>query len=498
MSKLSRRQFLAATAGTAAATLVPRHVLGGPGYVPPSDLVNIGYVGCGSQGLRLLMEALGHPEINIVAVCDPNRGSDDYPTWGPGEIKGKIRGFLEDPTWGEGKRDGTCGREVGQELVNRHNAKLKRSGTFKECGAYADFREMLAQEQDLDAVYIMTPDHMHTPVALYAMRAGKHAITHKSAAVTLHEARLLHDTAKETGVATHMYCASDSRGTPQLIEWLAAGAIGPVREVHNWTDRPYWPQGMYALPSDPQPVPDGLDWSLWQGVVPERPYHPSYTHARFRGWVDYGSGTLGDVASYSFHQIFSVMQFGIPDVVEAFASRFYSIKQDTWHREVNMVSYPESCQVRWDFPARGDMPPARLYWYDGGMRPYTPEILEKEGVELNRDGGLMFVGDDGILIGGWREPRLYPSARAASFTPPEPTLPRLESELDQFVHACKGGPATNANFMHIRAQLEAVLIGNVAMRVPGKLRWNSEQLTFADSPDATKLVSRAYRDGWTI
>ncbi len=497
MSTMNRRQFLSATAAGATISLVPRHVLGGPGHVPPSDLVNIGYIGCGSQGIRLLIEALGHPEIHIAAVCDPNRGSDDYPTWGPGEIKGKIRAALGDPTWGEGKRDGTCGREIGELLVNRHYARLRGSGASSGCGAYADFREMLAQEKDLDAVYIMTPDHMHAPIAIAAMRAGKHVITHKSAAVTLQEARVLRDTARQTGLATHMYCASDSPQTPMLIEWLRSGAIGPVREVHNWTDRPYWPHGMFELPEDQPAVPDGFQWDLWQGAVPERPYNPAYTHARFRGWIDYGSGTLGDVASYSFHQIFSVMEFGFPQAVQAFPSRHYSIKNDTWHREVNAVSYPRASTVRWDFPARGDMPPARLTWYDGGMRPYTPELLEKEGVELDNDGGLMFVGDDGILLTG-RRPAIYPRSRGESFTPPEPTLPRVESELDQFVHACKGAGPTNANFEHIQAQLETVLTGNVALRAPGKLSWNSETMAFGGNPEANKLLSRTYRPGWEL
>ncbi|MBM3892419.1 MAG: Gfo/Idh/MocA family oxidoreductase, partial [Verrucomicrobia bacterium] len=297
---LNRRQFVSAAAVTAAVSIVPRHVLGGVKHVAPSEKVNIAYIGCGTQGLRQLMPALEKPEINVVAVCDPNRQSDDYPEWGRHELNNKVAKFLDDPTWAKGARGGLCGREVGQEIVSRYYAKQKRSGKPGECRAYSDFRELLEKEKDVDAVYIMTPDHLHGLIAVRAMRKGKHAITHKPISNVLHEVRVARDTARETGVATQLFCAAGNTTTPAISEWIASGVIGPVREVHNWSTRPFWPQGMTERPADTPPVPDGLAWDLWLGPAAQRPYHPAYTHAVFRGWYDFGTGALGDMGHYSF------------------------------------------------------------------------------------------------------------------------------------------------------------------------------------------------------
>ena len=303
----TRRTFLGTAAGAAAVTLVPRPVLGGPGFVAPSDRINVAYVGCGTQGLRQLMPALESPDLKVVAVCDPNRRSEDYIEWSRFELRDKIRAFLKDPGWAEGAKACPCGREVGRELVDRHYGATPGGG----CRTYADFRELLAQEKDLDAVYCMTPDHLHGTIALAAMRAGKHFITHKPIANVLHEARLVVRTARETGAATHLFCASGQKDTATIAEWLAAGAIGPVREVHNWSTRPFWPQGMTTLP-EPAPVPEGLDWDLWLGPLPPRPYSPHYTHAVFRGWYDFGTGALGDMGHYSFFQVFKLLRLGSP------------------------------------------------------------------------------------------------------------------------------------------------------------------------------------------
>ncbi|MGA2033419.1 MAG: Gfo/Idh/MocA family oxidoreductase, partial [Thermoguttaceae bacterium] len=273
---LNRRQFLDATAAAAAVTIVPSHVLGGQADPPPSQRVNIGFVGCGSQGFRQLMPALEKPAVNIVAVCDPNRRSDDYPEWSRHELNEKVGRFLGDPEWACTARGGLCGREVGQEIVNRYYARQKRSGQGGACRAYVDFRDMLDREKDLDAVYIMTPEHLHGTIAVRAMRHKKHVITHKPVANVLYEARLARDTARQTGLAAQLLCSAGMASTPMLCEWIWSGAIGPVREVHNWSTRPFWPQGMTALPAERPPVPDGFDWDLWLGPVPHRPYHPAY------------------------------------------------------------------------------------------------------------------------------------------------------------------------------------------------------------------------------
>lgn len=496
---LSRRRFLGATAVTAAVSVVPQGVLGGAAPTTSSRRINVGYVGCGSQGLRQLMPALQRSELQIIAVCDPNRRSDDYPEWGRGELNDKVRAFLGDDGWAAGARGGLCGREVGLEIVNRYYAQHRPSGEAKGCRAYADFREMLEREADLDAVYVMTPEHLHATIAVQAMRRNKHVVMHKPLSNVLAEARLVRDTAKETGVATHMFCAADKPTTPQIQEWLMAGAIGPVREVHNWSSRPFWPQGMTALPAETPPVPDGLDWDLWLGPVPARPYHPAYTHAVFRGWYDFGTGALGDMGHYSFFQLFKILKLGAPTSVEATRSQFWAIADFQWSKQVNRVSYPRASMIHWEFPARGDLPAVDLHWYDGGLRPPTPSELVSDGEDL-ADEGLLLVGDRGKILAGFSgdSPRLIPAVRMREFQTPPETLPRPSGELDQWIRACQGGGASEASFAQVYPFAETILLGTVALRVPNRLRWDSEKMEFTGNAEANALLRRIYRAGWEM
>jgi hypothetical protein len=493
---VDRRTFLERSATTAAVTLASRHALGQPRHVPPRDRINVGYVGCGTQGLRQLMPALGHPDLRVVAVCDPNRRSEDYVEWSRFELRDKIRAFLKDPAWAEGAASCPAGREVGREIVDRHYGASAGGG----CGAYADFREMLAKEKGLDAVYVMTPDHLHAPVALAAMKARKHVIMHKPLGNVLHEARLVVEAARQAGVATHMFCSADMESTAQIAEWVAAGAIGPVREVHNWSTRPYWPQGMTALPSESVPVPDGLEWDLWLGPVPPRPYHPAYRNAVFRGWYDFGTGALGDMGHYSFFQVFKILKLGSPLTVEATRSQFWKIDELLWKRQPVNVSYPQASLVRWEFPERPGMPPVALHWYDGGLRPPKPRELEEDG-EPMPDEGLLFVGDGGKVLADFsgRRPRLLPKARMQAFQPPPPTLPRPADELDQWVRACRGTAPSDASFESVAAVSETILLGTIAVRVDKKLRWDAASARFVDAPEADALVARPeYREGWKL
>lgn len=492
---LTRRRFLERTAATTAATLVARHVVGGPRYVAPSDRISVAYVGCGTQGLRQLMPALESPDLRIVAVCDPNRKSHDYVEWGRFELRDKIRTFLKDPAWAEGATSCPCGREVGRELVDRHYGASAGGG----CHAYADFRELLAKEKDLDAVYVMTPDHLHGTIALAAMRAGRHVITHKPIANVLAEAQLVIKTARATGAATHLFCAAGQTETARLAEWLDAGAIGPVREVHNWSTRPFWPQGMATLPTE-APVPDGLDWDLWLGPLPPRPYSPHYTNAVFRGWYDFGTGALGDMGHYSFYQIFELLKLGSPLSVEATRSQYWKIEDLLWKKQVNTVSYPQASLVRWEFPERAGQPPVALHWYDGGLRPPKPRELDEDGEPMPEE-GMLLVGERGKILADFtgRNARLLPKARMASFSPPPESRARPIDELAQWVRACRGTQASDASFEKVAAMTETILIGTIALRVDRKLAWDAASGRFVGAPEADALLARpAYRQGWAL
>ncbi len=492
---VSRRAFLERGATTAGVTLVARHVLGGPRYVPPSDRINVAYVGVGTQGIRQLMPALQHADLRVTAVCDPNRRSEDYVEWFRHELRDKVRAFLKDSAWANGARACPCGREVGREIVDRYYGASVGGG----CRAYADFRELLAREKDLDAVYIMTPDHLHATIALAAMKAGKHVITHKPLGNVLHEAELVIRAARETGAASHMFCASGLESTAELTEWVEAGAIGPVREVHNWSTRPFWPQGMTSFPTETVPVPEGLDWDLWLGPVPHRPYHPAYTNAVFRGWYDFGTGALGDMGHYSFFQIFKILKLGSPLRVEASRSQYWKIDDLLWKKQPNAVSYPQASLIRWEFAERQGLAPVALHWYDGGLRPPKPRELEEDGEPMPEE-GLLLVGDGGKILAEFngRNPRLVPKAKMQAFRRPPQTLPRPIGELDQWVRACRGLGASDASFERVAAISETILLGNVALRVDKKLRWDAASARFIGAPEADALTTRTYREGWAL
>ncbi|ASV76869.1 putative NADH-dependent dehydrogenase [Thermogutta terrifontis] len=499
-SKVNRRGFVASSALATVATVVPRSVLGGPGFVPPSEKIHIGYVGCGTQGLRQLMQALPRQEIRIVAVCDPNRKSDDYPEWGPREIVSKVRAFLEDPRWGEGARGGLCGREVGLEIVSRYYAKASDNATERpQCRAYSDFRQMLADERDLDAVYIMTPDHLHGVIAARALKAGKHAITHKPISNVLQEVRILRDLAQQTGLATQLFCAADNPDAATIAEWIQAGAIGQVREVHNWSTRPFWPQGMTEYPTEKVPLPDGFEWDLWLGPAQERPYHPAYTHAVFRGWYDFGTGALGDMGHYSFYQIFKILGLGSPVSVEASRSQFWRIENYTWKKQINRVSYPRASLIHWEFPSSDQRSAVKLHWYDGGLRPELLAELEVDGLDMPEE-GMLFVGDQGKILAGFtgNNPRLIPQKRMKDFQPPPKRLPRPAGELDQFIRACRGEAKADANFVSVYPMAETILLGTIAVRVNQKLRWDTTRGEFTNSAEANALIRRENRPGWEL
>src|SRR5258707_3885231 len=375
---LTRRKFLGQGAATAMAfSIVPRHVLGGPGFVPLSEKVNIAFIGVGSQGLRVMLHFLKEPDVQGVAVCDPNKSSADHPQWDTHEFCNSVRKLLGvDTGWNWLSPDqpiqlthslrvtsGVAGREPCQKIVDAYYATQQRSGEYRGCSAYSDFRELFEKQKDVDAVVVCTTDNLHAAVSAAAMRKRQHLFCQKPLTHTIYEARRMAEIARETGVGTQIAVGNQaSEDTRLLCEWIWDGAIGPVREVANWSSRPYWPQGL-ERPKESEAVPEGFDWNLWLGPAPERPFNQAYLPFVWRGWSDFGCGALGDMGSYSFDTIFRVLKLEAPASVEASSTDRYK------------ETYPLASIIRYNFAARGGMPSVKCTWYDGGLKPARPDEL---------------------------------------------------------------------------------------------------------------------------
>jgi predicted dehydrogenase len=499
---MSRRKFLT-TAGAAAATvtIAPRHVLGGAGYVPPSGKINLAFIGVGSQGLRVMVRFLQNDDVQAVAVCDPNKSSGDYPQWSKSEFCNAVRRLLGTSSGWEWLSPngpipltrtrtataGVAGREPCQRIVDAYYGGRKRSGESRGCTAYSDFRELLDKEKDVDAVVVGTTDHLHAAVAVAAMKKGKHVFCQKPMTHTVYEARRLAEVARATGVATQVAVGNQaSEDTRLLCEWIWGGAIGPVRQVHNWSSRPFWPQGL-DRPKEAQRVPEGLDWDLWLGPAPERPFHRAYLPFIWRGWYDFGCGALGDMGCYSFDTIFRVLKLEAPTTVEASSSERYA------------ETFPGASIVHFHFPARADMPPVRLTWYDGGLKPPRPEELE-EGRRFDEE-GLLFLGDRGTILCGFngRRPQLIPEARMRAFTPPPKTLPRSTGHEREWLDACRGGKTPpGANFEFSGVVTEALLLGTVAQRTGQRLLWDRANLKATNVAAVEQYLRPERRQGWML
>jgi hypothetical protein len=396
-------------------------VLGGPGFIAPSDKLNLAYIGCGTQGMREMIQLIPNPKLRIVAVCDPNKFSTNYVDWSPGEIRGNIRHALQDPSWGASLDGIPGGRDLGKEFVEKYYAKTNSQPGYKGCASYVDFRELLEKENGVDAVKIMTPDHHHATISIAAMKKGKHVVIHKPLANRMYEGRLSIETARKTGVSTHLLAYSKISGDDLALKMIQDGAIGTLKEIHNWSNRPVWPQWT-ANPTDTPPIPDGLDWDLWLGPVPDRPYHPNYTNCVFRGWYDFGAGSIADMGHYSLWPLF--LTLGIktaPLSAEACGTTTCTINNHVSVGVNNNVAFPYSCSIRFKFPAQEKLPAFDLYWYDGGIKPPVPDELAAEGGSLERE-GMMLVGDKGKILAGFRceSPKLLPSSKMQGYLNGQP------------------------------------------------------------------------------
>ncbi|MDI9402214.1 MAG: Gfo/Idh/MocA family protein [Limisphaerales bacterium] len=449
---LSRRDFLkASTVAATAFTIVPGHVLGLNGATPPSERVRIAGIGIGGQGAHDLGQFRNLP-VDVVGLCDVD--------------------------WARG--------------AGSFNA-------FPKAKKYKDYRKMLDEmDKEIDAVIVATPDHTHAPASIDAMRRGKHVYCEKPLTHTMYEARWMAEEARKHGVATQMGNQGQaSEDTYRLCEMIQAGAIGKVKELHVWTDRPsnglfgeYWPQGVNRPEGSP-PVPESLDWDLWLGVAPERPYHPAYHPFVWRGWWDFGTGALGDIGCHFYAPIFRALGLTghYPKTVHAVSTR------------VNEETFPLGSVVEWQFESYGNNPPLKMVWYDGGLRPFRPDLVP-EGAAMSENGRLI-VGEEGVIL----DSAIYDEKRRKEVGEIPKTLERSPGHYAEFVLACKDPKKQPArmNFDEAGPLAQVVLMGNVALRVGLReeltrirLHWDQEQFKFTNSEEANLHVHKKYRDGWTL
>lgn len=502
--RVNRRKFLKISAASAAAvSIVPRHVLGGEGNIAPSEKLTMALIGCGTQGLTELFRMLATPEIQLIAVCDPNKDSDDYVEWGKGSIRSAIASGLKRPQWRSSSKGAPGGRDVGKEIIETYYADNKPSGNFNGCASYSDFRELLDKQNGLDAVKVMTPDHLHATVAIAAMKKGKHVLMHKPLANRVLEARLVIETARKTGVGTHFIPADSGQQVETAFQWIRDGAIGNLREIHNWSHRPMWPQ--YAtIPTDTPPVPKGFDWDLWLGPSLDRPYHPHYTHAVFRGWYEFGGGPIADMGHYSLWRVFSQLELDAPTFVESTPSHLCAIHDGVSSKIRNDYSFPVASTIRFRFPAKANRGPIDLFWYDGGIKPQTPDELEEDRAQLDSE-GMLLVGDKGKILGGFlcENPRIIPERKSREYwasrdASPQPN-PSRANNTPNYVRAFKGGPATNGNFLLAGPISEAFNLAAISLRLGGRrLLWDPNAMKVTNIPEANRYLTREYRKGWEL
>jgi predicted dehydrogenase len=498
---MNRRELLSSAAVSSIAfTVVPRQVLGGRRYVAPSNKVTVANIGCGTQGLREMPGMLENPDIQVVAVCDPNKYTTDYIDWSSNGIRNGIRNTLNDRSWGTWIKGIPGGRDIGREYVEKYYAKNMPSGKYSGCNSYEDFRELLEKEKDLDAIKIMTPDHLHATVAITAMKKGKHVITHKPIANRVSEGRLAIETARRTRVKSHLLAWSNRRGNKLTRKWIREGVIGKLREIHNWSHRPVWPQWT-SNPTDTPPIPKGFNWKLWLGPVPDRPYHPNYTHNVFRGWYDFGGGSIADMGHYSLFPLFRTLGIETPPTsAEAYGTTTRTIVDQVSVAVNNDVAFPYSCMIRFKFPRQKELPAFDLFWYDGGMKPFPPEELEVDNKTISGE-GMMFVGDKGKIIASFHgeNPQIIPEKKMRSYAGEKEAPEEGRSRRSNtWVNSIKNNEESPGSFLFADCVTETINLGAVALRAGKKVDYDTISMKITNFQRANKYLTRQYRKGWEL
>jgi len=437
---ISRRDFMGGAAAAMAFTFVPGHVLA----QPPSGKLNVASIGAGGMGGGNT-NACAAAGANIVALCDVDwdRAADTFKK-------------------------------------------------FPDAKKYKDFRKMLDTEKSIEAVIVATPDHFHTVASMAAMRRGKHVYCQKPLTRLVSEARALTEAARKYKVVTQMGNQGHSgNGVRDICEWIWDGAIGEIREVHAWTNRPIWPQGI-DRPKGEDPVPETLDWNLWIGPAPVRPYVKGvYNPFAWRGWWDFGGGALADMACHVLDPVFWALKLKYPTSVEASCT------------PVNDETFPLASIVHYEFPAREGMPAVKVHWYDGGLKPEKPEALGDMKIGQAAS-NVLFIGSKGVLRCGeyGDDPHLFPLSLMKEYKRPAQTLKRVTTGHEgNWIEACKTGGQATSNFDYAGPLTEMVTMGNLAIRrenVGKKLEWDGANMRVTNDDKANDYVQMHYREGWSL
>lgn len=460
---LTRRQFLGAATAAAAFTIVPRHVLGGPKFVAPSEKVNVALVGAGGQGLHNVRQLLQIPECQVMALADPFEETDLF------------RFYFKC----------NAGRGPVSKVINDHYQAQKPD---YKCAVYEDFRVMMEKEKSIDAILCATPDHLHAYVSICAMKAGKHIYCEKPLTHSIWEARQVAKVTKESGLANQHGNMGHSRDTiRQTVEWLRDGAIGKVSEVHCWNGYKRWNPTLTSKPAETQPIPKGANWDLWIGPREPRPYHLAYAPVTWRDFWAFGGGGLADFACHNMDAAVWALDLGIPTSVQGLPAGV-----------MDAEIAPHGQIVYYNFPAAGERPAVKLTWYDGGLQPPRPAELGPKNAMP--DTAIMFVGDKGKMLvetsGG--VPRLLPYEATAKYKKPTPTIPRVANHHKDWIDACKGGRPACSDFQYGAKLVELLSLGIISVRTGKVIEWDAETMTAKGVPEAEPMIKETYRKGWEL
>ncbi|WP_072998829.1 Gfo/Idh/MocA family protein [Mariniphaga anaerophila] len=462
----TRRKFIkAATVAGAGFMILPRCTIGGKGFVPPSDKINIGLIGAGDIASHHLNEVFRCDDVQIISIADPARN------WDGNHLNKKG-----------------LGRAPRKKTIEEHYSKKTPNYRITE---HEDFQEMLEQDKSIDAVICASPDNTHAYISIISMRAGRHVYCQKPLAHNIWEARKIREVAMKTGLATQMgnqLHASD--GIRQTVEYLRAGVIGPVHEAYSWVPATRYQKWLTGYPAEAMKVPKGVNWDLWIGPSVFRPYNRVYSPFTWRDFWDYGNGSLGDFGCHDMDAATWAFNLDVPESVQVFPAGNRGSGEVVPYGEIGYFH----------FAGNENRPPLKLTWMSGGLLPELPPEIP-QNLKLNSR-GAMFIGEKGVILTNGNAasaPEIFPESLRDSFTAPEPCFPRSAEQHREWFDAIKGGEMPLSNFEYASKLTEITLLGVLSLRLGGeKIYWDKENMKAVGLPDADPIIREPVRAGWEM